>query len=231
MNKIADITKEYNLKIRKSTKAKNVVIRIVNQHVELVLPLGVSEKFGYKFLLSKEKWIQDKLKNLSRNFTCAKLIRTEYPIFGELHQLVHTETTLYSSIFIKNNQLVVYSKKCNLNSALKAFLKNILSSEIGALCAFYAKQYNFKYNKIAIKELRTKWGSCSALKNLNFNWRIIFAPKNILNYLVIHELCHLREMNHSDKFWNLVAEIDPNYKESRLWLRKNGHQLYNYLPN
>ena len=125
MNKIADLTKEYNLKVRKSTKAKNVAIRIVNQHVELVLPLGVSEKLGYKFLLSKEKWIQDKLKNLSSNFIDAKLIRTEYPIFGELHELIYTETSLYSSVFIKNNQLVVYSKKCSLNGTLKVFLKNI----------------------------------------------------------------------------------------------------------
>lgn len=231
MNKITNLREQYNIRIRKSTKAKNMVIRIINQHVELVLPLGISEKFGYQFLINKEKWIKDKLKNISTNFIDPKFIHSKYPIFGQPHELVHTETTIYTSVFIKNNQLIVNSKKCDLKNTLKLFLKNILSAEINTLCTFYAEQHHFKYNKILIKELRTKWGSCSSLKNLNFNWRIIFAPKNVLQYLVIHELCHLKEMNHSDKFWNLVEKIDPNYKESRLWLKKNGRQLYNYLQN
>jgi len=231
MNKITNLREQYNIKIRKSSKAKNLAIRIINQHVELVLPLGVSEKFGYKFLITKEKWIKDTLKKISANFINSEFIHSEYPIFGQAHKLIHTETTMYASVFIKNNQLIVYSKKCALKNTLKLFLKNILTTEINTLCALYARQYHFKYNKILIKELRTKWGSCSSLKNLNFNWRIVFAPKNVLKYLVIHELCHLKEMNHSDKFWNLVEKIDPNYKESRLWLKKNGRQLYNYLQN
>ncbi len=231
MNKITNLTEQYNIKIRKSTKAKNMAIRIINQHVELVLPLGVPEKFGYKFLINKEKWIKDKLKNISSNFIDPKFIHNKYPIFGQPHELIHTETTMYTSVFIKNNQLIVNSKKCDLKNTLKLFLKNILTAEINTLCTLYAEQHHFKYNKILIKELRTKWGSCSSLKNLNFNWRIIFAPKNVLKYLVVHEICHLKEMNHSDKFWNLVEKIDPNYKESRLWLKKNGRQLYNYLPN
>ena len=231
MNKTPNLRKHYNIKIRKSSKAKNMVIRIINKYVELVLPLGVSEKFGYKFLISKEKWIKDKLKNIDANFIHSEFIHPEYPIFGEHHELIHTETTMYTSVFIKNNQIIVNSRKCDLKKTLKLFLKNILSAEINALCTFYAEQNHFKYNKISIKELRTKWGSCSSLKNLNFNWRIIFAPKNVLKYLVVHEICHLKEMNHSDKFWNLVEKVDPNYKESRLWLKKNGRQLYNYLPN
>lgn len=231
MNKITNLREQYDIKIRKSTKAKNMAIRIINQHVELVLPLGISEKFGYKFLINKEKWIKDKLKNISTNFIDPKFIHSKYPIFGKPHELIHTETTMYTSVFIKNKQLIVHSKKCYLKNTLKLFFKNILSAEINALCTFYAEQHHFKYNKILIKELRTKWGSCSSLKNLNFNWRIIFAPKNVLQYLVIHELCHLKVMNHSNKFWNLVEKVDPNYKESRLWLKKNGRQLYNYMPN
>ena len=111
MNKITNLTEQYNIKIRKSTKAKNMAIRIINQHVELVLPLGVPEKFGYKFLINKEKWIKDKLKNISSNFIDPKFIHNKYPIFGQPHELIHTETTMYTSVFIKNNQLIVNSKK------------------------------------------------------------------------------------------------------------------------
>lgn len=82
------------------------------------------------------------------------------------------------------------------------------------------KFYNFDYNKITIRFTSTRWGSCSSKKNLNFNYRIIFLPDNLADYLVAHELCHLQEMNHSAKFWQLVEKIIPDYKERRQELKK-----------
>ncbi|MCA9386358.1 M48 family metallopeptidase, partial [Candidatus Dojkabacteria bacterium] len=72
----------------------------------------------------------------------------------------------------------------------------------------------------------TNWGSCSSKGNLNFTWRLIFAPLEILDYVVVHELCHLKEQNHSQRFWDLVAEQVPDYKKKRIWLKKHGANLY-----
>lgn len=80
--------------------------------------------------------------------------------------------------------------------------------------------YQFPYKKIFIKNQRTRWGSCSSLKNLNFNFKIAFLPEAFLNYVIAHELCHLKEMNHSVRFWALVAQTVPNYRAIRRDLRK-----------
>ena len=83
--------------------------------------------------------------------------------------------------------------------------------------------YGFKYNRISIRNQRTVWGSCSSKKNLNFSYRILFLPAELVRYVVTHELCHLKEMNHSIRFWSLVAETVPNYKILRRQLKKQSH--------
>jgi len=80
--------------------------------------------------------------------------------------------------------------------------------------------YGFDVNRIAIRDQQTRWGSCSSQNNLNFNYRILFLPDELVDYLIVHELCHLQEMNHSPKFWELVAETIPNHRELSRKLRK-----------
>ncbi|MBI5152823.1 M48 family metallopeptidase [Candidatus Peregrinibacteria bacterium] len=80
--------------------------------------------------------------------------------------------------------------------------------------------YNFSFRKIAIRNQGSRWGSCSKKANLNFNYKIIFLPENLADYLIVHELCHLKEMNHSKKFWELVAKTVPEYKTFRKQLKK-----------
>ncbi len=79
----------------------------------------------------------------------------------------------------------------------------------------YNELYNFSYNRISIKQQSTKWGSCSGQKNLNFNYKILFLPDYLVDYIVVHELCHLKELNHSKKFWELVARAMPKYADIR----------------
>lgn len=77
------------------------------------------------------------------------------------------------------------------------------------------KFYNFSYNKINVKNQKTRWGSCSQKRNLNFNYKILFLPEKLAEYVIVHEICHLQEFNHSRKFWNLVSVAIPNYDEIR----------------
>jgi predicted metal-dependent hydrolase len=85
--------------------------------------------------------------------------------------------------------------------------------------------YNFKYNRLCIRDQQSRWGSCSAKKNLNFTYRIVFLPPELADYLIVHELCHLGEMNHSAKFWALVARTIPEYKKWRKILLKEGNKF------
>lgn len=79
--------------------------------------------------------------------------------------------------------------------------------------------YKFRFNKIFIKNQKTRWGSCSNKKNLNFNYRVVFLPDHLVEYLVVHELCHLKEMNHGKKFWRLVEQMIPHYMNAQKELR------------
>jgi predicted metal-dependent hydrolase len=86
--------------------------------------------------------------------------------------------------------------------------------------AHFNLSYNFSFKKVAIRNQRSRWGSCSQKGNLNFNYRLIHLPDHLVDYVVVHELCHLGEFNHSKQFWNLVAQTLPNHVELRQELRR-----------
>lgn len=92
--------------------------------------------------------------------------------------------------------------------------KQILPARI----QYYAKIMGVTYGRITLREQKTRWGSCSSKGNLNFNWKLALMPDEILDYVVVHELAHRMEMNHSDKFWKIVENVLPDYRERRKWL-------------
>lgn len=91
--------------------------------------------------------------------------------------------------------------------------------------AYFAKRMEVSYGRISIRHQKTRWGSCSGKGNLNFNCMLMAMPPEIQDYVVVHELCHLKEMNHSAKFWAEVEKILPDYKERRAWLKENGSKV------
>jgi predicted metal-dependent hydrolase len=93
--------------------------------------------------------------------------------------------------------------------------------QLSVLAAEHAAKYGVTFRNIRIGNQTTRWGSCSRSGTLSFNWRLVLMPENIRRYIVIHEVCHLKEMNHSPRFWSLVAAQYPEYKLARKWLRKN----------
>ena len=98
---------------------------------------------------------------------------------------------------------------------------------IPARAAYYAPLIGVTYGRITIRNQTSRWGSCSSKGNLNFNWRLIFAPEEVVDYIVVHELAHRKEMNHSRAFYNVVASVLPDYKVQEKWLKENGEKLWN----
>ena len=91
--------------------------------------------------------------------------------------------------------------------------------------AYFHSRTGGHYTSITVRNQKSRWGSCSSRGTLSFNYRLIFAPPVVLDYVVVHELCHLTHMNHSKDFWSMVASIMPEYKIHRQWLRDHGHEL------
>ena len=96
---------------------------------------------------------------------------------------------------------------------------------IRARCSHYAPLMGVSYGTITIREQKTRWGSCSSRGTLSFNYRLIYGPAGPLDYVVVHELCHLTHMNHSKDFWNMVEHIMPDYRIYKQWLREHGQEL------
>ena len=91
--------------------------------------------------------------------------------------------------------------------------------------SYYAKQIGVTYGKITIRNQKTRWGSCSSKGNLNFNCLLMLTPPEVIDYVIVHELCHRKEMNHSVAFWAEVEKVIPDYKEQVKWLKENGGQI------
>ena len=113
-----------------------------------------------------------------------------------------------------------------VRAAIRAVLSRMALARIRERLAFYAPRVGGRFGRVTIREQKTRWGSCTGKGNLNFNWKLIMAPPQCLDYVVIHELCHLHEFNHSPRFWALVSGQMPEYDVWRKWLKRHAEDLY-----
>ena len=115
--------------------------------------------------------------------------------------------------------------RIHLDAAQEKELRERAKSVLAQRTAYFARQIGVTYGKITVRDQKTRWGSCSQTGNLNFNFRLILAPSEVLDYVVVHELCHRRQMNHSTQFWQEVAQVLPDYRKRKAWLTENGWRL------
>lgn len=160
------------------------------------------------------------------------------PFRGEILQLETNATPFaFSRVAMKNN--VLHMALSSLPSTSQELSQHITAQVNGWLKAQarrafceeveqQKKQHGFAYKAVALKDTRSRWGSCSAKGNLNFNWRLIMAPDDVLAYVVTHETAHLKHLNHSQDFWDLVKQRCPTYLKAKSWLQSNGASLMNW---
>jgi predicted metal-dependent hydrolase len=205
---------------------KFLYYKIKNQKAELVLP-NKNIKQAYDFLLTKEVWVR---KKLSIEAKALDLKPNIIPYFGKDYILQHVESQS-SKIQIDDDIIQIYSTVDTKERILLQFFKNNLLIEIVKITNNLSNKENLLFSKIKISNNKRSWGSCSSNGVLSFNWRLIFVSYEVLYYVVVHEVCHLLEMNHSQRFWSLVSDLCPDYKMHKLWLKENGLRLYQYLKN
>jgi predicted metal-dependent hydrolase len=195
-------------------------------------------QFMVKQVLEKHKdWIEKH--RVRYEIRSELLIKREFlngetlSILGVTYDLLVKETKLKNPKVAFNEHDITFLLPVGFNGSkaelLEKHLRKAAKDIFVARVVHFAKLYNLNFTNIAIKEQRSKWGSCSSKGNLNFNWKLIFTPKDILDYVVIHEICHLQEMNHSERFWKLVQQQCIDYKAKRKWLKTNGHAVHKAL--
>lgn len=139
--------------------------------------------------------------------------------------LAESKKNWIASCVLKLQNVPVQREKTPSEKRLEAIYRKAAREYFPKRVSHYARMLGVTYGKISIRDQKTRWGSCSSEGNLSFNWRLILAPPDVLDYVVIHELCHRKEMNHSKEFWALVESLMLEYKERRKWLRENGNNL------
>ncbi len=181
-----------------------------------------------KIVLSKRDWIESKQKIArEKRLTSAPkrfLDREEFLFLGDSYPFLIVENADRPLSFNEGFRLM----RKYLTFAEKLFIdwyKKEAYRKIKERVDWHSNLLGFKYNKFGISSAKRRWGSCNSKGNIYICWRLIMAPPHIIDYVVVHELVHLVEKNHSRKFWSRVGEILSDYKDSRRWLKENGHLL------
>ncbi|ACO87025.1 M48 family metallopeptidase [Clostridium botulinum] len=216
--------------ILKTKKRKTISVKIGKEFIiEVTAPLGTNEYTIEQVLKKEEKWIIKKIKKLKEveNFN-------GYYYLGELYYLKIKEVkSLYFKLELDSNKFMVYinsgilkeKREVIIKDNLEKFYKEQAVKVLKERTDYYSSILKVVPKNIVIKNQKTLWGSCSSKGNINYNYKIVMAPLKILDYIVVHELCHLVHMNHSKDFWHLVESIIPDFKERRNWLKENGYKL------
>lgn len=208
----------YNL--RYSRKARYMRLQISRgSNLELVLPRGYELADAERFVRQKSDWI-------SKHLRPAKDEKEKYLLLGKEIKIVQVYEMFARKhkLILEGNELKIVSptgSKIDIKKIYNIWIKNFAKACLPERVRSLANKYGFKINKVAIRNQKTRWGSCSAKGNLSFNLNLVKYRKEIVDYVIIHELCHLIEMNHSKKFWLLVEKVCLDYKILRKELKKN----------
>lgn len=224
--------------LTRTGKSHSVRITVTPDTVEVIAPNHASDGDVAKALERRRQWIFEETRKMQER--AASLTRLTHfatgakiPYRGRMMRLtvVPSEDSLvhvsYSNGFLVTcpTGLEDTLKDTMIEEALRLWLKKKLREDVAVLVKKYGTAYDLKPKGYRVKEQKHMWGSCGQDRVININWHLIFAPKTVLEYAVIHELCHLRHRNHDQAFWRLVRTILPDYEVRKGWLDKNEHML------
>jgi hypothetical protein len=211
------------------SKRRSIAL-IVERDGSLVVraPLPASDETIRRLVESKADWIrttQEKAKKLGPAPVRKKYVEGEdFWYLGQAYRLEMAQgkkTALHLDGCFKMSPATPPKTRLAFENWYKKQARVLLPGRVSQLAA----KHGFNYQQVRITSARTRWGSCSSRGTLSFTWRLVMAPEDMIEYVIVHELVHLRVHNHSREFWRQVGQIMPDYKEKRLWLKKNAPLL------
>ncbi len=232
----------FPFEIKRTNRKCSIAIQIINYNIKVIAPRTLSDKKINEFVINKKSWIEAKLKLQSEYVLpkAKKYINDE--IFSYLGDKYSLKIIISDSPKVKLEKKYIkvpigpkYNNRENWDiNTKRSFIKDALAvwyTEQAYKCLlkktkYYSAKLGVYPKTIKVSHYKSRWGSCSITGDISYNWRIISAPHFIINYLVVHELCHLLEMNHSRSFWQNVESLLPDYKKRRKWLKLNSNTLF-----
>ncbi|WP_147047570.1 M48 family metallopeptidase [Methylobacterium gnaphalii] len=221
---------DLHIVLRRRPTARRLTLRVSNATGEVImtLPSRTSLAVAQKFAVSHGGWIVARLAKVPARVTFES--GADIPLRGEVHRIVHRTGRAACTVERAGEEamIVVSGDAAHLSRRVRDFLQREARRDLTSAAEVYAARLGERPRRITVRDTRSRWGSCTASGELNFSWRLILAPPMVLDYLVAHEMAHMREMNHSVRFWNLVESVCPNVDEAERWLKRYGSELHRY---
>ncbi|MEK9672404.1 MAG: SprT family zinc-dependent metalloprotease [Rhodospirillaceae bacterium] len=213
------------VRIQRNKQAKRLILRADTARGEAVVtcPTWVSKAEALDFATNQSTWIAQQIAQAPkpRPFAAGATI----PFLGQDHMIRHRPTAR-GGVWWEDGEIHVTGRIEHLPRRVEGWLKREARRQIAPRVAIAAEQFRVKPGRIVIRDTRTRWGSCAWDGTLSFCWRLVLAPEDVLNYVVVHEVAHLAEYNHSPKFWRLVDRLVDDVPRHREWLNENGPALH-----
>jgi predicted metal-dependent hydrolase len=218
------------VKVKKSARARRMALRLdAKERVfHLVLPRGMSMKSAQAFIEEHERWMREKLRDLPRpvSFAHGEIL----PIFGRNRtiRIIKRKTLKTTDVILKHNEILVVTHLDDPTDKIKRALAKWAKDKITEIANEKAAEMGGEFKTIHVRDTKSRWGSCAEDGGLSFSWRLIFAPLVALDYVVAHEVAHLRHMNHGRHFWNLCRSLSDDFLEGQYWMQAYGQDLMRY---
>ena len=206
-------------------KVKHARLRVHEDGaVHLFVPEDFTDEHIAKILESKQHWIETKRRYFA-NKGKILLARNELLLFGNRYAYFYS-SRYQNKVIVNRESKTIQARRDLLDIAVQEkWLKSIAGHYLRPRVAELSEKLLLPYNRLFIRSQKRKWGNCSADKNISINWRIVKAPEFVIDYVIIHELCHTLIMKHTAKFRTLLNSHCPNYRQAQTWLEKYGNNL------
>ena len=210
------------------SKRKSAAIHVRLGLVEVRIPYYVEDTWALEFLHSKQNWVRQKLAQQASQHSLRPTLEAGQPILWQGQEKTLELDPNSSEILLHDSRLIIgMSKSQTIQPLLERLFKHQAREYMLARTWQVAKKYGLdhKLADVKFRRTKTKWGHCTSKGVIQYNWLIMGAPQAVIDYLICHEVCHLRHHNHSPTFWQLVALHCPDYKEQQAWLKHNSIRL------
>lgn len=214
------------VKTRANPLARGVRMSINRGILIITSRRKLSDDHAHRIVLRNSDWVMGQIDKLTTSgLEDGRIIN----VLGEEFAIEFKDTEKEIS---EHDGKFIVSKKFTRESQARKSLSNYLKTKYGKLVKLRAEElgveHGFEFGNVSIRDQSSRWGSCSRNKNLNFNWRLIFAPVEVMDYVIIHEFCHTVFFDHSSNFWQLVKKHMPDYENQKLWLKRHGDELLEF---
>lgn len=219
--------KKEEISFRRRSNAKRYIAKVDPRgEIVVTIPRGGTQREALSFAREHGEWLRGQQSNARETLRDKGLLAGDRIWFrGQLVELVVSKDWGRPVLRFADQELFIADEAMDLSRPLAERMRRLARVELTALTKELGERFGIAFKRVSIRDQRTRWGSCSASGTISLNWRIVLAPPEAAEYIVIHELMHFREMNHSLAFWALVEAACPRYREHERWLDDHQKEL------